>query len=111
MEFVLRNLTKISLNEWYSGKHWSKRDAIKSDYKWIIKSQVKGKFTRNKKYHCEYEFHFKQNPLDATNTIAMVKMIEDCLFESDKYDIVLSVKLSSLKDKDDFVVIKITEGV
>ncbi len=103
-QILLTNLKKISLNQWYSqSMHWSERDRIKKDYAWNIRSQTKIKLKRDRKYHVEYHFTFKNNPLDASNTIAMAKIIEDCLFESDKYDIVKDIKLSSRKGKENFV--------
>jgi hypothetical protein len=39
----------------------------------------------------------------------MAKMIEDVIFEDDKFDIVLSNKYSSRKDKDERVEIKVFE--
>ena len=105
MRLILDNLPKISLNAWYSGGHWSKRTKIKELYKWSIKAQTKVKFSKHDKYHVEYQFEFKGKPLDASNTVAMVKMIEDILFEDDKWDIVLSVKMSSVKSDKDRVTI------
>ena len=29
MKIILNDLTKISLNKWYSGEHWSKRKKTK----------------------------------------------------------------------------------
>ena len=103
------DLPKISLNEWYAGKHWTERKKIKDIYKILIRSKCKIVFSENKKYNVSYEFNYKKNPLDATNTIAMTKMIEDVLFKSDKWDIVKSVKVSSLKSeiKQDYVIINV----
>ena len=109
MKLLLENLPKISLNRWYAGCHWSERDKIKNQYAWIIKSQFKRKLSRENKYICEYHFQFKKNPLDASNCVAMVKMIEDCLFENDKYDIVLKITISSEKGTYDLVTIIINE--
>jgi len=108
-EIVLTGLPKISLNQWYSGSHWSKRKKIKDDYYWIIKDQTKHVFPRNKKYRVDYQFFFKNNPLDASNTIGLVKMVEDTLFESDKYDIVTKISMSSCKGTEDKVIIKVEE--
>lgn len=104
MEITLRNLPKISLNEWYAGKHWTKRKAIKDTYKLIVKSKFKHVFSKDKTYQVEYDFYFKKRPLDASNCIAMVKMIEDIIFEDDKWNIVESIKVSSRKTKNEDVV-------
>jgi len=108
MQIILRDLPKISLNEWYSGNHWSKRKRIKDIYKLIVKNQFKYVFPKDKAYEVEYQFNFKNRPLDATNTIAMIKMIEDILFEDDKWDIVRQLTISSRKSESDFVKIIIT---
>ena len=107
MEIILRDLPKISLNEWYAGNHWTKRKQIKDTYLWLIKSQFKGLFKKVDKYIVSYEFCFKTRPIDATNTIAMVKMIEDIIFEDDKWDIITQITISSQKCKEEFVKITI----
>ena len=100
--FTIYNLPKISLNQWYSGKHWSVRKKIKDTYKTLLRG-YKVILNENESVHTEYRFGFSKRPLDASNTIAMVKMIEDCLFVDDSYKIVKSVKVSSEKSKRDFV--------
>ena len=79
MIIVLNDLPKISLNQWYSGSHWSNRSKIKNTYKLLVKSQFKKVFKKDKKYNVEYNFYFKTKPLDPSNTIAMVKLIEDII--------------------------------
>lgn len=106
---ILKDLPKISLNKWYSSEHWSKRKKLKDDYVWLIKSQTKVVFPKNRKYVVDYEFHFKKNPLDASNCVGLIKLVEDILFEDDKWDIILKISLSSQKDKTEFVKITITE--
>lgn len=103
MQIVLKGLPKISLNTWYAGSHWSKRKKIKDNYYFIIKSQCSHIFKKDSSYDVEYIFEFKNKPLDASNTVAMVKMIEDVLFEDDKFDIVTSIKMASKKGKEDIV--------
>jgi hypothetical protein len=102
---TFKGLPKISLNEWYSGAHWSERKKIKDAYKWIIRSQVKEKFTES--CEVEYIFTFKSRPLDCSNCVAMAKMIEDCLFPKDDIKVVKSMKLTSKKGKEDKVTINI----
>jgi len=109
-ELKLFGLPKISLNEWYAGKHWTARKRIKDAYKLLIKGQTHALFPKNKTYDVEYTFIFKSNPLDASNTVAMAKMIEDVLFEDDKYNIVLSVKYKSRKGKANIVIVEICEN-
>lgn len=107
MIIELKGLPKISLNDWYSGSHWSKRKAIKDKYYWIIKNQFKDVLSNENKYKVSYSFYFKLKPLDASNTIAMVKMIEDIIFEDDNYEIVEQITISSKKSDKDLVIIEI----
>lgn len=109
VEIVLKDLPKISLNDWYSGSHWSKRKKIKDQYKWIVLNQFKGVFPKSKSYSCKYSFSFSKRPLDASNCIAMTKLIEDIIFEDDKWDIVRSLTIESFKGKEDYLKIEIDE--
>ena len=106
MTITIKDLPKISLNDWYSGTHWSERKRIKDAYKLTIRSQVKEKFTEP--CDVEYTFTFKSKPLDCSNTVAMLKMIEDCLFPNDGIKVVRSIKLTSRKGIEDTVTIQIT---
>ena len=94
----INNLPKISLNKWYAGTHWTARKKIKDTYKKLIKHKVE-----DGEYDVEYTFYFKSRPLDATNTIAMAKMIEDIIFKNDSYKKIKSVTLKSRKSKNDYV--------
>jgi hypothetical protein len=107
IQITLIGLPKISLNEWYAGNHWTKRKAIKDKYYWIIKSQFKDVLSKSNKYQVDYTFYFKLKPLDASNCIAMVKMIEDIIFEDDNYKIVEQITISSKKGMEDIVIINI----
>jgi hypothetical protein len=60
-------------------------------------------------YEVDYNFGFSKRPLDASNAIAMVKMIEDVLFESDSYKTVKRISISSNKSKEDYVHIIVRE--
>lgn len=98
---VIEGLPKISLNAYYAGKHWTSRSKMKEAYSLLL-SKHKHKFDDKSTYEVEYRFEFKSRPLDASNTVVMVKMVEDVIFKSDAYRIVLSIKVSSkkgLKDK------------
>lgn len=108
-EIILNNLPKISLNEWYAGNHWTKRTKIKEQYKFIIKSQFKEIFDKDNSYTVYYTFCFKNNPLDASNCVAMVKLIEDIIFESDSYKIIEGIHIRSEKSqfKKDYVKIHV----
>jgi len=103
---VFTGLPKISLNEWYAGKHWSERVEWKNTYKLMIRNKYKGLITFPA--DVEYQFEFKNNPLDCSNCVAMVKMIEDVIFEKDSPKFVRSVKVRSKKGTQDKVNIIIT---
>ena len=103
----LTGLPKISLNQWYSGKHWTHRQKLKRIYTALVKSQYSRIFPKDQKYVVSYVFTFKNNPLDASNCIAMVKMIEDIIFEDDKWDIIKIGSIESKKGTLDKVEVKI----
>jgi len=106
----LTGLRKISLNDWYSQKsHWSKRKQIKDLYFWVIKSQFKHVFPKDGKYIVSYEFFYRVRPLDASNTIAQVKLVEDIIFEDDRWDIIEKIEISSRKADKDYIRIVVTE--
>ena len=107
MKIILTDLPKLSLNKWYSGYHWTKRKKIKDQYKLIIKSQFKEVLSKYNSYSVTYLFNFKTRPLDASNCVAMVKLIEDVIFEDDNYKIVNSITIKSRKSKVDNVEIEI----
>ena len=103
MEIILKGLPKISLNDWYSGNHWTKRKKIKDIYILVIKSQFKHVFSRENVYHVHYEFGYKTRPLDATNCVAMLKMIEDIIFEDDSYKIIPYISINVKKSNSNYV--------
>jgi len=107
MNIILKDLPKVSLNAWYGGGHWSKRKKIKDNYTLIVKSQFKQVLPASGSYDTEYHFTFKSRPLDASNCVAMVKMIEDIIFESDGYKVIKSILITSEKGSEDIVEIKI----
>jgi hypothetical protein len=109
MQIILSDLPKVSLNQWYKGDHWSNRKKVKDKYYWLIKSQFKCVLRANAVYAVDYSFHFKLNPLDASNCVAMVKMIEDIIFEDDKWDIVRQITISSHKSASNYVKIEISK--
>ena len=105
---TLVDLPKISLNEFYAGKHWNVRKKIKDNFALLVRSQTKLKID----YPCEveYVFTFTKNPLDCSNVCGgMAKLIEDVLFPDDSPKIVKSIKVTSKKGNDNFVHIKIKE--
>jgi len=109
MKIILKDLPKVSLNVWYSSKHWSFRKKLKDNYTLIVKSQFKEVLPASETYDTEYHFTFKSRPLDASNCVAMVKMIEDIIFESDGYKVIKSILITSEKGAEDIVEIKINK--
>lgn len=109
MQIILKNLPKISLNEWYSGNHWTKRKAIKDKYYWLIKQQFKDVLSKSKTYHVSYSFYFKTKPLDCSNCVAMIKLIEDIIFEDDNFKVIQSITIESHKSESEYVLIEIIE--
>jgi hypothetical protein len=99
MKIILTDLPKISLNLWYSGTHWSKRKDLKDSYHLLIKSQFNHVFSKDKCYEVDYVFYFKGAPLDASNCVAMAKLIEDVIFEDDNWKIVKKITIASRKAK------------
>jgi hypothetical protein len=109
MTIVLKDLPKISLNKWYAGMHWTKRKKIKDIYTLLVKSQFKSVLSSEHSYNTEYHFTFKSRPLDASNCVAMVKMVEDIIFASDGYKVIKSILTTSNKGVEDKLEIKITK--
>jgi hypothetical protein len=109
MEIILKGLPKISLNAWYAGMHWSKRNKMKNTYKLLL-NKHRCIFLKSGIYDVSYDFQFKGSPLDASNCVAMVKLIEDVLFEDDKHDIVVRLAMSSRKGKEDKVTITVNDA-
>ena len=109
MQIKLEGLPKVSLNKWYAGTHWTSRKKLKDTYTLIIKSQFKDVLSKEKQYEVKYDFNFNKRPLDASNCVAMVKMIEDVIFEDDSYKIVKKIIITSNKSKEENVIIKIKE--
>ena len=100
-------LPKISLNDWYTGEHWTKRKKIKDDYAWLVKAATNRKFTEP--CSVNYLFEFKRNALDCSNCVAMVKMLEDCLFPKDGIKVVKKISIESRKSTKELVTVTITK--
>ena len=107
MKITLENLPKESLNKIYAGQHYTKRKKTKDLYTSIIKAQFKHVFPKDEHYLVKYNFYFKSRALDVSNTVYMLKMIEDIIFEDDSYKIVKELHVKSLKGDRDYVDIEI----
>jgi hypothetical protein len=90
--------------------HWTKRKKIKDNYTQIVRSQFAALLSRDNTYKVEYHFTFKSRPLDASNCVAMVKMIEDIIFETDSYKVITELIITSSKGLEDKVLIKVNYG-
>ena len=109
MIIELNDLPKISLNKFFGRMHWTKRKQIVDNYHWIIKSQFKDVLSKDNVYRVKYSFEFKRIPLDASNCVAALKLIEDVIFEDDSYKIVEEISITSRKGIKDKVTITIKE--
>lgn len=68
----------ISLNSWYSSKHWTHRNKQRNEWHDFFKMQIHEPYPKFNKYSVHLEFNSR---LDASNTITMIKLAEDVLQE------------------------------
>ena len=101
-EIVIFDLPKVSLNKWYAGCHWTKRQKLKEQYLWLVKRRISVY-----PITVSYFFEFKTRPLDASNCVAMIKLIEDCMFDNDSYNKIKIGAIESDKGSRDKVTIRI----
>lgn len=66
----------ISLNSWYSSKHWSNRNKQKSDWHSFFKQFIHEPYPYFERYNITLEFNSR---LDPSNCITMIKLLEDTL--------------------------------
>lgn len=66
----------ISLNEWYSSKHWTNRNKKAKEWHEFFKSYLLKPYPRFEKYSITLEFNSR---LDPSNTITMIKLVEDMM--------------------------------
>ena len=68
--------------------------------KGVYRMLIRDKFTGIQAI-VHYDFIFQKSPLDCSNCVAMVKLVEDCIFDDDGYKVVKSISISSNKgDRD-----------
>jgi len=94
IRYVFTDLPKLSLNEWYGSKHWTKRSAMKDIYRAIVTPRIK---PIDYPVNVAYLFEFQARPLDQSNCVAMVKLIEDCIFPDDSPKIVKDLYIKGFK--------------
>lgn len=79
-EFEL--LGRFSNNKLYGGLHWSTRAKVAREwhefYFYLAKEQG-AKLIEHYPVSVTYEFHFRNQPMDSSNCVGMVKLIEDAL--------------------------------
>lgn len=68
----------VSLNEWYSSKHWTHRKRIAEEWHKFYKSFLIEPYPNYKQYRINLEYNSR---LDPSNTIPMIKLLEDALQE------------------------------
>lgn len=66
----------ISLNDWYSSEHWTKRNKSAEYWHFFFKKQLICPYPYFPKYEITLEFNSR---LDPSNCITMVKLCEDML--------------------------------
>ena len=106
---------KISLNEYYSGKHWSVRSGHKTNYRDAYVGKLKELRKFENKVDIEFDFTFKSRALDSSNCSAMVKLLEDCMvkagvIQNDSPKFVGWISMKSMKGLKDSVTITIKEN-
>lgn len=72
----------VSLNEWYSSKHWTKRVALANKWHLFFRSMVPIPMPRFETYYITMEYNSK---IDASNSMALIKLLEDMM---QKYGII-----------------------
>ena len=92
--------------------HWAERKKIKDNFAKTVYALLCVQTDRRKferPCEVEYIFEFKSRPLDCSNAIGMVKMLEDVLFPDDGYKIVKKISVTSLLSVEDKVTVIIKE--
>lgn len=77
LEFSWSN-KHISLNAWYSSKHWTERNSTQKEWHTFFKGFLYHPYPRFNKYRVVLKYNSR---LDPSNTITMVKLCEDMLQE------------------------------
>lgn len=68
----------ISLNTWYSSKHWTQRDKQKKEWHKFFKSLIFKPYPVIEKYIITLECNSR---IDPSNCITMIKLVEDTMQE------------------------------
>lgn len=70
--------THISLNEWYSSKHWTNRNKQRNHWHSFFKKFLSPPYPKFEKYEVTLEYN---SNLDPSNCITNIKLAEDVLQE------------------------------
>ena len=68
----------VSLNQWYSSKHWTHRNKIANEWHDFYKKFLCSPYPIYNEYRVIMEYNSR---LDPSNTIPMIKLLEDALQE------------------------------
>jgi hypothetical protein len=90
MRIEIKNLTKMSFNT-YNHLHWAKKKTFKDTLRILVSSSTKETFKGG--YTLNFNFYFKGKRLDTVNVFHYCKIIEDKLFEQDKDNRQICVKV------------------
>ena len=106
---------KISTNEIYAGKHWTKRSDHKKNYRDAYIQTLKKLGEFKEQVDISFYFKFKSRALDSSNCGYMAKLLEDCLvkarvIENDSPKYVGWVSMKSSKGTKDEVEISVCKS-
>lgn len=90
MIIEIKNLTKLSFNV-YKNQHWTKQKKFKDNLRMLVGKSTKQTFKGG--YTLDFQFYFTGRRLDTINVFQFCKIIEDKLFEQDKDNRQICVKV------------------
>lgn len=105
---------KISSNDIYSGKHWTKRNTLKNNYRQAYVLSLKTLKNDFESVDIQIDYFFKKNALDSDNCSYMTKLIIDCIVKAgilkdDSTKYINWVKMRSQKGGNDMMIITLSK--
>jgi len=91
MTIEIKDIPKLSFNV-YKNQHWAKQKQFKDTLRLLVYSSTKETFKGG--YTLSFDFYFKGRRLDTVNVFHYCKIIEDKLFEQDKDNRQICVKVN-----------------
>ena len=91
MIIEINNLTKLSFNK-YNHLHWTKKKRFKDTLRLLVYDTTKETFKGG--YSLNFDFYFVGRRLDTVNVFHYCKIIEDKLFQEDKENRQICVKVN-----------------